>query len=623
VLVLAQSCIGSTAFDRVSADNQTEATANSTISDVNCALPVFSNNRGVMATEQAAINYYDILGVSPTATTDAIRAAYLARINQYHPDRNRFTHANAVTALINEAWQVLGDPGRRQLYDARMGFNARKESHEESDSREQASDARGSETPPPPPTDPPPPPPPAPKEPESDPSPSPESPLRRFAQMSLSWKLYILAWAWFGVILGLTSERNGTVVAFTIWLFGGSAAWLLTSVVRRIRTGWKRIAKIMIGCVVAFGAMIFVLALREHSDIPPAYLFAIGICVVLTAFVLFINKPKAQQGPAPSPDTCPDCGTTGAWVKRRDGAESCWRCGKSRSEGEPATGPATSTEHRSAYVLAAILITGGFASPVLNSGDVAQFGGLWLGALVLPFLIAHYIASRRSGRFGFGRAFFWMALIICPLVLNSTATKTSRTAVQQNADPVASNANQLTATPNWFEANAPVRQQGRATSQGQATGPLADIDRSEKTIPRRQSSDTEQVEPVEPAHPLVLPQSMSQQLNAKCVEDAGRILKRIRGDKPEEFSTNYSPQYERCYLLRIYRDPVDDRTASAEFWDVSDGSVVGKATLTSVGGTPGSVTGPGTVTSCQIENGEESTGSCIRLKELIADHMRK
>jgi curved DNA-binding protein CbpA len=64
------------------------------------------------------INYYDILGVASDATHPDIRSAYLARIAEYHPDRNPTTHATAIAALVNEAWAVLGDAERRRKYDA-------------------------------------------------------------------------------------------------------------------------------------------------------------------------------------------------------------------------------------------------------------------------------------------------------------------------------------------------------------------------------------------------------------------------------------------------------------------------------------------------------------------------
>jgi hypothetical protein len=73
-----------------------------------------------MASNQRPINYYDILGVPPNASTEEIDVAYRARIAAYHPDGNPSTDAPALVAaaLINEAGQVLGDRERRRVYDS-------------------------------------------------------------------------------------------------------------------------------------------------------------------------------------------------------------------------------------------------------------------------------------------------------------------------------------------------------------------------------------------------------------------------------------------------------------------------------------------------------------------------
>lgn len=64
-------------------------------------------------------NYYDVLGVTPTAEPVTISAAYRALIKKYHPDRNA-GDAEAVrrTRLLNEAYEVLCDPAARDRYDA-------------------------------------------------------------------------------------------------------------------------------------------------------------------------------------------------------------------------------------------------------------------------------------------------------------------------------------------------------------------------------------------------------------------------------------------------------------------------------------------------------------------------
>ena len=79
-----------------------------------------------MAHAQRPVNYYDILGVAPNAMTEEIRTACRARISQYHPDRNRSTHATAIAALINEVREVLGNPERRHAYDAATEFSTQR-----------------------------------------------------------------------------------------------------------------------------------------------------------------------------------------------------------------------------------------------------------------------------------------------------------------------------------------------------------------------------------------------------------------------------------------------------------------------------------------------------------------
>jgi hypothetical protein len=70
--------------------------------------------------DRRSINCYDVLGVDRTSTADDIKAAYRARVSAAHPDHNCSANAAAVTARLNEAWHVLGDPARRRAYDAEM-----------------------------------------------------------------------------------------------------------------------------------------------------------------------------------------------------------------------------------------------------------------------------------------------------------------------------------------------------------------------------------------------------------------------------------------------------------------------------------------------------------------------
>lgn len=67
-----------------------------------------------MATKR---DYYDILGVSRTATKDGLKKAYRKMALEHHPDRNKSPDAEKKFKEINEAYEVLSNPKKRQAYD--------------------------------------------------------------------------------------------------------------------------------------------------------------------------------------------------------------------------------------------------------------------------------------------------------------------------------------------------------------------------------------------------------------------------------------------------------------------------------------------------------------------------
>ncbi len=72
------------------------------------------------------VNYYVILGVPSDASAAQIKAAYRQKAKELHPDH--YGADDSPFVAVQEAYSVLGDPGRRREYDRKIrpGRSARR-----------------------------------------------------------------------------------------------------------------------------------------------------------------------------------------------------------------------------------------------------------------------------------------------------------------------------------------------------------------------------------------------------------------------------------------------------------------------------------------------------------------
>jgi DnaJ family protein B protein 12 len=62
-------------------------------------------------------DYYDILGVSKSATTDEIKKAYRKKSLKVHPDKNKSESAQEAFKKLSQAYVCLSEDDKRAMYD--------------------------------------------------------------------------------------------------------------------------------------------------------------------------------------------------------------------------------------------------------------------------------------------------------------------------------------------------------------------------------------------------------------------------------------------------------------------------------------------------------------------------
>lgn len=62
-------------------------------------------------------DYYKILGIQKGAADEDIKKAYRKQALKWHPDKNKAANAEEKFKEIAEAYEVLSDPKKREIYD--------------------------------------------------------------------------------------------------------------------------------------------------------------------------------------------------------------------------------------------------------------------------------------------------------------------------------------------------------------------------------------------------------------------------------------------------------------------------------------------------------------------------
>ena len=84
-----------------------------------------------MSKQRLNINYYEVFGIPPTASSEDISAAHKALAKKYHPDINESKDAHERMTMLNKANEVLSDTVKRREYDNKLKRDEQQRQHKE------------------------------------------------------------------------------------------------------------------------------------------------------------------------------------------------------------------------------------------------------------------------------------------------------------------------------------------------------------------------------------------------------------------------------------------------------------------------------------------------------------